>query len=218
MAKTTAPLLSFDGAGQIAKTQVYSRWRGIPYVRRYVVPANPRTDAQMQTRDIFRTLNSMWLFAPALLQAPWDAQAQGRPYLGRNKFIGDNMRSLRQTPPATDMADWIASPGARGGLPPSAVVPTPAANQISFAVDLPDEPVGWTLTQSVGAVFRDQDPETLFPGPIIAASDAVTPEDLIIPGLLASTDYAYGVWLQWLKPNGDIAYSVSLGGVATTTA
>jgi len=53
MPKTTAPLLSFDARGQIAHTQVYSSWRGRPYVRRYSVGTNPNTSDQQLTRNAF---------------------------------------------------------------------------------------------------------------------------------------------------------------------
>src|SRR3546814_12612164 len=85
MAKTTAPLLSFGADGQIAKTMVYSKWKGIPYVRRHVVPANPQTVAQQLTRTTFSQLREMWKIAPAIAQLPWDTFAIGRPFLGLNK-------------------------------------------------------------------------------------------------------------------------------------
>src|SRR6185295_19057169 len=64
MAKLTAPLLSFEGSGQIARTQVYSTWKGIPYARRYTIPANPRSTSQVQTRSVFSWLNFIWRTAP----------------------------------------------------------------------------------------------------------------------------------------------------------
>ena len=107
MAKTTAPLLSFGANGQIAKTQVYASWRGVKYSRRYVVPANPRTTAQQLTRTTFAFMREMWKVAPSGLKAPWDAFATGKPFLGLNKFVGENIRVLRSQP---DMANFIGSP------------------------------------------------------------------------------------------------------------
>src|SRR5690606_27546113 len=88
MGKTTAPLLSFDASGTLAKTVVYSRWRGISYARRHVIPANPRTIPQQFNRLAFATLREMWKVAPPAAQAPWDAFATGRPFTGMNAFIG----------------------------------------------------------------------------------------------------------------------------------
>ncbi len=46
MAKVNAPLFSFNAAGKIANALVYFGWKGIDCVRSYVVPSNPKTDAQ----------------------------------------------------------------------------------------------------------------------------------------------------------------------------
>src|SRR5262245_18965190 len=95
MSKTTAPLLSFDAAGSIGKTVVYSRWRGVSYARRHVVPANPNTTAQQEVRSTFALLREMSKLAPTLALAPWDAFAKGRPFTGMNKFVGENVRVLK---------------------------------------------------------------------------------------------------------------------------
>lgn len=217
MAKTTAPLLSFDASGGIADTMVFSRWRGIPYVRRHVIPANPRSTAQTLTRDIFRTLNSMWLNASSELIAPWDAFATGRPFVGRNAFIGQNITLLRDDPPLTTMETFRGSPGAKGGLAPEAMVLTPGAGTIDAALTVPATPSGWTLTQSVGVAFPDQDPSAVWSGSFVTETTLATPWTLNFSGLEATTDYVVSAWLQWEKPNGDVAYSVSLTDIATTT-
>ncbi|GAI97628.1 unnamed protein product, partial [marine sediment metagenome] len=46
MAKVKAPLLSFGASGAIAKAIVYFPWKGLNVAREYVVPANPKSDAQ----------------------------------------------------------------------------------------------------------------------------------------------------------------------------
>jgi hypothetical protein len=53
MAKSTAPFLSLSASGQFAKTLVAATWKGIPYMRKYVVPANPNTDAQAAHRAVW---------------------------------------------------------------------------------------------------------------------------------------------------------------------
>ena len=50
MAKLKAPLLSFGARGQIAKSAVYFPWKGVDAVREYVIPANPRSTAQVTQR------------------------------------------------------------------------------------------------------------------------------------------------------------------------
>ncbi len=51
MAKLKAPLLSLGASGALAKTLVFFPWKGIPVVREYVVPSNPKTALQTTQRS-----------------------------------------------------------------------------------------------------------------------------------------------------------------------
>jgi len=82
MAKTTAPLLSMGASGQIGKSIVASKWKGRPYMRRHVVPANPQPAPQSSTRDIFNTLGQIYKRAPALFTDPWSLFATGQVLTG----------------------------------------------------------------------------------------------------------------------------------------
>lgn len=212
MAKTTAPLLSFGAAGAIAKVQVYSRWRGIPYARQYVTPSNPNTTAQQLTRNIFRTLNSMWLVAPSLLIAPYDRNAEGQSFLGRNKFIGDNLRTMRGE---ANMQLFAASPGAKGGLPANSIAVTPGAGTLTVDFDVPAAPAGWTLDGAVALAFPDQAPDEPFAGPITADEDAAAPYSVVLSGLTAGVLYQVSGYLRWTKADGKVAYGASLQATGT---
>ena len=50
MAKVNAPLFSFGASGKIANSLVYFPWKGLNLVRKYVIPANPKTALQMTQR------------------------------------------------------------------------------------------------------------------------------------------------------------------------
>lgn len=60
MAKLVAPLFSFSARGQLAKTLVYSGWKGIDDVRSYAVPANPRSSGQQTQRGYFTESVDAW--------------------------------------------------------------------------------------------------------------------------------------------------------------
>ncbi len=60
MAKVKGPLFSLSASGQIAKTLVYGDWKGIDVVRKYVIPANPRTAGQQQQRAYFAAAVEDW--------------------------------------------------------------------------------------------------------------------------------------------------------------
>lgn len=213
MSKVVAPLLSFDARGKIADTQVYSNWRGIPYVRRYVVPANPKTTAQMLTRDIFRGLDLRWKQAPTLVRAPWDRFAVGQKFVGRNAYLGKNIETLRGE---VDMAKYIGSPGAKGGLPATTLVVTPGVGLLTCTVTEPALPAGWTIAAAVCSCLKDQAPETDVADIIVAVEDLATPFSIILPGL-DTVLYQVQAWLRWTKPDSTIAYGASIVGSGTPT-
>lgn len=217
MAKLSGPLLSFGARGSLGKTMVISKWRGVPYARSYVVPANPQTAAQTSVRATFALLREMWKLAPSQLQDAWNAFASGRPFTGMNKEVGENVRVLNGE---ADMSNYIASPGAGGGLVPLTMNATTggAAGEIDVAITAPAAPSGWTLTKAVAIAFLDQDPAGIFEGRIEVAEDTVAPYDLVIDGLPTAQVCIVCAWLVWTKPDGKLAYSVSLTDSATSGA
>lgn len=207
MAKTAAPLLSFTASGQIGNAQVYGSWRGVQYARRYVVPANPRTTAQQETRGVFRTLSAMFLTSPGLVRAPWFLAAQGRPLTDRNLFIGQNLRVVREE---EDLENFIASPGAKGGLPPTSMTVVPGDTQLTVQIAAPPTPVGWTLEAVVAAAFLDQAPDATWVGTWHAGEDTSDPDEVLLEGLTNTETYIVSGWTRWTKADGRPAYGPSL--------
>lgn len=52
MAKVTGPLMSMDASGKLGDAIVFSKWKGQNYVRQFVIPANPQSALQGDTRQI----------------------------------------------------------------------------------------------------------------------------------------------------------------------
>jgi len=214
MAKTTAPLLSFDASGTVAKTQTYARWKGRPYVRRYAIPSNPQTSEQSLTRNTFSFLNNVYKFAPPEVTAPWTAYIRGLAMTERNAFQKFNLAALR---PETDLALMVLSPGALGGLPPSAVVATPGDDQLSIAITAPTSvPTGWTIQEAVAAVILDQDPQAPTDFAIHADVDTTSTYTIVITDLAAALQQVFA-WFVWNRPDGRLAYSPSIQTSATPT-
>lgn len=213
MAKTTAPLLSFGASGQIAQTQVYSKWKGRSYVRRYTVPANPNTTEQQLTRSVFSWLQAVYKFATPDFTAPWEEYAKGLVMTARNAFTKLNLSQLRE---AADLNDMLFSPGALGGLPPATITVTGGDDTITVACTAPSSvPTGWTLTSAILGVIAQQDPN-LGAGYAVQtfedAAAAYTHGFAVVAG-----DYVGFAWLKWMRPDGRTAYSVSLSDEATAT-
>jgi hypothetical protein len=216
MPTVTAPLLSFGASGQIAKTQVFSTWKGQPYVRRYVIPANPRSTEQTVTRTLFSWLNNVWRIAPSDFTAPWKEAIKSRRMIDRNLFLQQNIIALRGT---GDLTGMIMSPGAKGGLVGGITV-TPGNDQLTFAGTAPDPlPSGWTIVKLVGAAILQQDPNTDTDYEVLTVSDTTDPYSVVMSGLASATPYVAAGWWVFQRSASltDLAYGAAIGAEYTTT-
>lgn len=89
MARVTGPCFSVDASGQLAKTLVFAAWKGIRYVRRYLIPFNPNTAAQQLVRHAFTMYVAGWHLLTPTIQDDWDARAKELGYAmsGFNFYI-----------------------------------------------------------------------------------------------------------------------------------
>lgn len=212
MARLTGALFSLSASGTIAKTITYGDWKGIQYARTRVIPANPQSTSQTQTRDVFRFLGDYYKFAPSIPREPWIAAVLGVAMTPQNLLMSKNIGILREE---TTLDLMIFSPGARGGIPPAAIAPTPGSGTITVAVTAPSLPTGWTITAAQGVVLKDQDPHDPIESTPVAVEDLTSAYSLVFSGLDAGDPYQVAVWLKWMTPNGDAAYSVALRDQAT---
>jgi len=161
MAKVTGPLLSMSARGQIGKSQVYAKWKGVPYARQLVIPANPQSAEQTVTRSTFAWLNAAYRAFSGGSQQPWDLASVGRPRTARNAFIAANLPGMRSE---TDIENLVGSAGARGGPAPaaSAIVTGALAGEVDFSITPGPLPTGWTVTGAYCWAFIDQDPQAPF--------------------------------------------------------
>lgn len=213
MAKVVGPLLSMDASGSIAGTQVYAKWRGVPYVRQKVTPANPKTADQTKTRSVFTWLAAIWKLLDPASQAPWTASAKGQPYTNRNAFMGRNVKLLRG---GTDITAMILSPGANGGLAAATATAAGGAGEITGTMVPPTLPSGWATTNARMVAINSQDPHSDTKYTSFAAVDAATPFAPSITGLAAGT-YEVFMWFEYTKPDASIAYGPSTSTTATAT-
>jgi len=100
MAKVAGPLLSLSASGKFANTLVASVWKGIPYMRQYVVPANPQTTAQVAHRALFTSGVSFWqtLKAVAIMKTAWGVEALVSPdtQSGFNAFMQNYLQMVKE--------------------------------------------------------------------------------------------------------------------------
>jgi len=214
LAKTTAPLLSFDARGSVAKTVVYSSWKGRSYSRRHVIPSNPQSSEQTLTRNTFGWLQAVYKVAPVIVTDVWEAYAKGAVMTARNAFTKFNNGPLRDQ---TDLDLMVISGGALGGSPPASATPTPGSGTLSVAVVAPSVlPQGWTIYSAQVAIIRDQDPQSGVLYNISAGEDLTSTYAVAFSGLAAGV-WQYRAWLKWTRPDGSFAYSPDIGGQSTVT-
>lgn len=216
MAKVQGPLLSMGATGQIGQSQVYAKWKGIQYARRYVVPANPATTGQTLTRSVFRAADQQWKYLGALAREPWIAAVKGRPMVPRNLLMKEEIPVIRDE---NDISKWVFSPGNLGGIAPVSVTAAEGggAGEIDVTITAPAAPVGWELTKVVAAAILQRAPDEL---PDVQDLEASAPDDsdpITLTGADASTEYVVGGWLQWTRDDGMVVYGRSITTTITTT-
>lgn len=214
MAVLKTPLLSFGARGKIGDSLVFAAWRGISYVRRHVIPANPQSTAQTLTRDIFATLEEMWKTGGPLMRAPYNLYATGQKFVGRNAYLGKNIEAMRGD---ANMNAYIGSPGAKGGLAPNSVSTVAGVGTITVTFVNPTAPTGWTLVSAIACAFVDQAPEVDPVVAVVEAEDAAAPMDTVILSGLTTVLHQVACWLEWTKVDGSTAYGPSINDQETPT-
>lgn len=107
MATVHGPLFSLDASGTVAKTAVYSKWKGRSYVRSHAVPANPQSDLQRSRRSLIQFLSRAWREMSDLQQSQWKELASRHNYSPFNAFTSYNANRYTQglTPQITPTAN-----------------------------------------------------------------------------------------------------------------
>lgn len=213
MAKVRAPLLSMSASGQIAKTQVYASWKGVDYARKYVIPSNPKSSGQTETRGAFYWAVQVWKLMPAIVQAAWTAAAKGQPMTDRNMFIASIIKTSRN---AANLAAALFSPGNGGGLAPAAIAGTVDALAVTITLTAPTLPVGWAITKAIAIGILAENPSTSTVYNSYAAEDDT---DAYAPVVNVPTAAAYDFFgfFEFTKPDGSTCYGPSLYITKTST-
>lgn len=112
---------------------VFSKWKGINYIRSRVIPANPKSAAQVAIREALARLVGLWQDAGSVMKINWNYMMTGRDKSGFNHFIGKNTVAEKDGTEITvtldtgfdELTTWTASTGAAGGKISIAFAPSP---------------------------------------------------------------------------------------------
>ncbi len=96
MATVKGPLFSLAASGSLAGAIVFSTWKGRPYVREHVVPANPKSQAQLGVRQMLKFLSQYWDSLTPGERADWEEPAAVTNISPFNAFVAYNQSAWAQ--------------------------------------------------------------------------------------------------------------------------
>lgn len=91
MVKVTGPMFSLNASGTLADAVTFSNWKGRQYVRQRVIPANPKSDAQMGRRVMFGFLAQEWAGLPDAEKLAFKDLAENLNVSRFNAYVQFNM-------------------------------------------------------------------------------------------------------------------------------
>lgn len=152
MVKVSAPCLSLGASGKLGGAIVFSSWKGRPYVRELVRPANPRSGGQTGVRAMFKFLSQDWGEIISAHRASWEDLADDKIISTFNAFMGYNMSRWRNFLPPC-----VVHPAAEAEAAPAAptTTPTDGVRQISLSIadGAPAPDSGYVIHRSTSTGF-----------------------------------------------------------------
>lgn len=118
MARATAPLFGFDASGKIGGALVFAKWKGRPYVRRLVIPKNPKSVKQVSVRSMMKFLSQKWAAIATADQDTWDVRADQNIISAFNAYVKVNQGRWKSflAPGQTDPVGATGTPAVLGAV------------------------------------------------------------------------------------------------------
>lgn len=143
MVKVAGPAFSLEASGKLGGVLVFSKWKGRPYIRQLVTPANPKSGGQVGMRAMFKFLSQIWDGLSASEKATWESRADDKVVSPFNAFMSRNQFLWRDLlPPGQE------DPVGETGTPSALTNEAATAGERSITIDV-DTGVGaeqWGLT------------------------------------------------------------------------
>jgi hypothetical protein len=147
MALVQGPLMSMEASGTVGNTLTFAKWKGRPYVRNRVVPANPKSSGQLGIRAMLKFLGAAWTALSAPDRASYNADAAANSISAFNAYIAYNMARWRDAllPSQTKPAEL-----AHSGSSVTGMTLTGGAGSVNVAITLATASNQWGVI-----IFRD---------------------------------------------------------------
>jgi hypothetical protein len=103
MAQLKGPLHSDSASGTVAKSVIFSKWKGRPYSKRRVTPTNPQSQSQTGIRALIKWCGHWWRFGPYTHEDEWAALAEPKNITPFNAYMAENIKRwlIDKSPTAT---------------------------------------------------------------------------------------------------------------------
>jgi hypothetical protein len=140
MARINLSPLIVDIRNKQADT-VFSKWKGINYIRSRVVPSNPKTASQVAVREALARLVSLWKDKLGELKQNQDYYTRGKDKSGFNNFVGvnvvderdGNLLDLCEDVGYSVLTTWSGAAGASGVIAVTfAPTPVPTGDVLHY--------------------------------------------------------------------------------------
>jgi hypothetical protein len=181
MATTKAPLFGLDASGSLAKSIVFSKWKGRTYVRRHAVPANPQSPLQVSMRAMFSFLTKYFKSLSAGDLAAWQLLATESQTTALNQFVKANQERHR----------FNKKPGTEPTFPETGVAPSAAAtftagndrrsSTLAWTAGANAPDFCWMVSMSTAAITTMSVDDTILVVPAATLTTRVAP---LLPGTL----------------------------------
>ena len=76
---------------------IYSEWKGVKYVRKWVKPKDANSEAQAEIRRAFAQTLNVWKLLPEGMKRGWNFHSKDRPLTGYNLFFKANFYAIRNS-------------------------------------------------------------------------------------------------------------------------
>lgn len=152
MVKLQGPAMSLDASGKLANTLVFSKWKGRPYARTLVRPANPKSGMQVGMRAMFKFLSQEWNGLDAADKAAWDVEAAALNVSAFNAYMREGILRWRRFTGPWQGSDTSAD-GTEATLAASSAVGGPRNIVIHYEVTTVADGWGIMLFRSPTATF-----------------------------------------------------------------
>jgi len=137
--KAQAPFLSIGASGSFAGVMTASSWKGRPYIRQLVTPANPKSAMQTAFRAMFKFLSQNWAALSDADKSSWEERAAQSNVSPFNAYMAYNQDLWgRALGPKVD-------PTETGATPPTLNAWSAAAGvrSVTLTLDIDSVEDGW---------------------------------------------------------------------------